>query len=153
MQLTAYAHLMDGTPIMALKITLKPNEKMIIGGAVITNGPGKCEFIVENNVPILRHNNILSPEEADTPARRIYLAVQLMYVDKPNIATYQELYWKLVREFVRAAPSSLELIDRINELVFQEAYYQALRSTQTLIEFEQEVIQRVTTSSEILPVG
>jgi flagellar biosynthesis regulator FlbT len=29
---------------MALKITLKPNEKLILGGAVITNGATKCEF-------------------------------------------------------------------------------------------------------------
>ena len=138
---------------MALKITLKPNEKMIIGGAVITNGPNKCEFVVENNVPILRQNSILSPDDADTPARRIYLAIQLMYVDTPNIGNYQEFYWKLIREFVQAAPSSLELIDRINEMIFQENYYQALKSTQDLIAFEEEVIQRVTKCSEILPVG
>jgi flagellar protein FlbT len=139
--------------IMALKITLKPNEKMIIGGAVIKNGPGKCEFIVENNVPILRQNSILSPDEADTPARRIYLAIQLMYVDTPNIGNYRELYWKLIRQFVQAAPSSLELVDRINEMIFQENYYQALKSAQDLIAFEEEVIQRVTKCSEILTVG
>ncbi len=138
---------------MALKITLKPNEKMIIGGAVINNGPGKTEFVVENNVPILRQNNILSPDDADTPARRIYLAIQLMYIDTPNLGTYQDLYWKLVREFVQAAPSSLELVDKINEMIFQGNYYQALRSTHNLIEFEQEVLKRVTECSEILPVG
>ena len=138
---------------MALKITLKPNEKLIIGGAVITNGPNKVEFIVENNVPILRQNNILSPDDADTSARRIYLAIQLMYVDTPNLGTYQDLYWKLIREFVQAAPSSLELIDRINEMIFQGNYYQALKTARTLIDFEQEVIERVTKCSEILPVG
>ena len=138
---------------MALKITLKPQVKMIIGGAVITNGSSKCEFVVENNVPILRQNTILSPDDANTPARRIYLAIQLMYVDTPNLAKYQELYWSLIREFVQAAPSSLELIDKINELIFQENYYQALKSAQDLIAFEEEVIQRVTKCSEILPVG
>ena len=138
---------------MALKITLKPNEKLIIGGAVITNGPNKVEFIVENNVPILRQNNILSPDDADTSARRIYLAIQLMYVDTPNLGTYQDLYWKLIREFVQAAPSSLELIDRINEMILKEKYYEALKLAQQLIDLEQEVIERVTKCSEILPVG
>ncbi len=138
---------------MALKITLKPNEKMIIGGAVITNGPNKGEFIVENNIPILRQNDILSPDDADTPARRIYLAIQLMYVDTPNLGNYQELYWKLIRQFVQAAPSSLELIDKINEMIFRENYYQALKLTQDLIAFEEEVIERATKCSEILPVG
>ena len=138
---------------MALKITLKPNERMILGQAVITNGPGKCEFIVENNVPILRQNDILSPEKANTPARRIYLAVQLMYVDGVQAATHQKLYWELVREFVDAAPSSVYLIDQINELIVKEKYYQALKLAQRLIDFEQEVIGRVTKCSEILPVG
>ncbi len=138
---------------MALKIILKPGEKMIVGGAVITNGANKCEFIVENNVPILRQNSILSPDRADTPARRIYLAIQLMYVDKPNIDTHQRLYWQLVQEFVQAAPSALGLIDEINELILKENHYHALKMAQKLCEFEQEVIQRVTKCIEVLPVG
>ena len=136
---------------MTLKITLKPNEKMIIGGAVIHNGPGKCEFVVENNVPILRQNNILSPKDADTPARRIYLTIQLMYVDKPNIDKHLQIYWQLVREFVQAVPSSVGLVDKISELIFRENHYQALRSAKNLIELEEEIIQRVTTCSEKLP--
>jgi flagellar protein FlbT len=138
---------------MALKITLKPNERMILGKAVITNGSGKCEFIVENNVPILRQSDILSPDRADTPALRIYLAIQLMYVDEAQIVVHQKTYWQLVEDFIAAAPSSLNLIDQINELILKENYYQALKLTQKLIDFEQEVIERVTKCSEILPVG
>ena len=132
---------------MTLKITLKPNEKMIIGEAVIANGSSKCEFTIENNVPILRQNNIISPENANTPARRIYLCIQLMYGDKPNIRTHQQLYWKLVREFIQAAPSSLGLIDEINELIVSEKYYHAIKKAQKLCDFEQEVIQRVSECS------
>jgi flagellar biosynthesis repressor protein FlbT len=129
---------------MTLKITLKPHEKMILGQAVITNGSNKCEFIIENNVPILRQNDILSPDGAETPALRIYLAVQLMYVDQANLSTHQKLYWQLVEEFLDAAPSALPLIDRINELVFKEQYYQALKLAQKLVSYEQEVMERVT---------
>lgn len=138
---------------MALRITLKPNEKLILGGAVITNGQSKCEFIVENKVPILRQNNIVLPDEANTPARRIYLTIQLMYVDPQNLVSHQKLYWQLIKEFVEAAPSALELIDQINEYVYTESYYQALKSAQQLIRYEQEGIERVTKCSEILPVG
>ena len=126
---------------------------MIIGKAVITNGAGKAEFIVENNVPILRQNDILSPERANTPALRIYLAIQLMYVDEARIADHHKLYWQLVNEFIAAAPSSLHVITRINELILKEKYYEALKAAQKLIDLEQEVIGRVTKCSEILPVG
>lgn len=129
---------------MTLKITLKPHEKMILGRAVITNGANKCEFIVENTVPILRQNDILSPEKAQTPALRIYLAVQLMYVDPTNLSAHQRIYWQLVEEFLEAAPSALPLIDQINELILKEQYYQALKLAQKLVSFEQEVIKRVT---------
>ena len=126
---------------------------MILGKAVITNGSAKCDFMVENNVPILRQNDILSPDNANTPARRIYLAIQLMYVDEEQIAAHQKLYWQLVREFIAAAPSSLNLINQINELILKKKHYQALKTAQKLIDFEQEVIERVTKCCEILPVG
>jgi len=138
---------------MALKITLKPHEKMILGGAVIANGSTKCEFVVENTVTILRQNSILSLEDANTPASRIYLAIQLMYVDPAQLNTHQQLYWQLVKDFIKAAPSALGLIDQINELILNEKYYDALKLANKLIEFEQEVIESVTKCSEILPVG
>lgn len=138
---------------MALKITLKPHEKMILGGAVVRCGASKCQFIVENNVPILRQNSILSPDNSDSPARRIYLAIQMMYVDEARIAEHQKIYWKLVRQFLEAAPSALAIVDQINELILSGEYYQALKSARRLIDFEQEVIERVTTCSEIVPVG
>ena len=137
---------------MALKITLKPHERLILGGAVITNGATKCDFVVENPTTILRQNSILTPEQANTPARRIYFAIQLMYVDPQQLADHQKLYWQLVKDFLDAAPSALELIDQINEYIFNEDYYTALKISKKLIKFEQEVIERVTKCSEILPV-
>lgn len=126
---------------MALKITLKPQERMILGGAVITNGPGRTQFVIENNVPVLRQKNIISEQDANTPARRIYFAVQLMYVDSENIVEYHNLYWQLVQDFIKAVPSSLALIDQISESILKEKYYQALKSARQLIKYEQEVLQ------------
>jgi flagellar biosynthesis repressor protein FlbT len=137
---------------MALKITLKPNEKMIVGGAVIRNGLRKCDFVVENNVPILRQNNILTAEQANTPARRIYLAIQLMYIDADQLAKHQQLFWDLVKEFLQAAPSALAIIDHMNELILKGDYYQALKSSQKLMDFEQEVIENATKHLKVLPV-
>jgi len=45
---------------MPLKITLKPNERMILDGSVITNGATMCKLTIENNVPILREKDIIS---------------------------------------------------------------------------------------------
>jgi flagellar protein FlbT len=58
-----------------------------------------------------------------------------------------------VKDFIDAAPSSLGLVDQINELILNENYYGALKLAKKLIKFEQEVIERVTKRTEILPIG
>jgi flagellar protein FlbT len=130
---------------MALKITLKAGERMILGGAVVTNGsPGSCNVIIENKVPLLRQKDIITEADANSPCRRIYLSIQLMYIDEGNLATYHKAYWDLVRDVVKAAPSTVAMIDSISEYVYQRNYYQALKLTKQLIDYEQEVIQRVS---------
>jgi flagellar protein FlbT len=134
---------------MALKITLKPGERMIIGGAVITNANStSCDLVIENKTPLLRQKDILTEEKADSPCRRIYYAIQLMYIDEANLAKYHKLYWDLVREVVQAAPSTVALIDSINEHILHRRYYQALKQTKRLIDYEQEAIEHVSGSAE-----
>jgi flagellar protein FlbT len=128
---------------MALKITLKPHERMIIGGAVITNGSTRSDFIVENTVPILRQKDILSEKDANSPCRLIYFVIQLMYVDEKNLKEYHNTYWRLVRDVLDAAPSTLGLIDQISEHILDARYYQALKTARKLIDHEQEVMKHV----------
>jgi flagellar protein FlbT len=115
---------------MTLKITLKPREKMIIGGAVLINSnPKNTDLIIENTVPVLR--------------QRIYFVIQLMYIDEANLLTHHNAYWKLVRELLDAAPSLTDFIDQINQHILSGRYYQALKLARELITYEQEVISRV----------
>ena len=129
---------------MTLKITLKPQEKMIVGGAVLINGnPKNTDLIIENTVPVLRQKDILSEKDATSPCSRIYFVIQLMYVDEANLATHHHSYWKLVRELIDAAPSLTGVIDQISQHILSGRYYQALKLTRELIAYEQEVIRRV----------
>ena len=59
---------------MPLKITLKPRERLILGGAVLRNGDGATHLLVENEVPILRERDILTEKNAASPCRRVYFA-------------------------------------------------------------------------------
>ena len=132
---------------MALRIELKPRERFILGGAVIQNGDTRSEWILENNVPILRGKNIMSLEEADTPCKRVYFLIQLMYVEGGNLEGHQDTYWELVRDIVRAAPSLLGPIDAINEHLVGGRYYEALKLTRKLINEEERLIQHADTAS------
>jgi len=125
---------------MSLKLRLKPEEKVLIGRAVIRNGPKASEFTVENSVPILRHKDIMSESEADSPARRLYFAVQLMYIDQENLVAYHEKFWEMAREILSAAPSTKPHMEKISERILAGDYYQALKFTKKLIEYEEELI-------------
>ena len=128
---------------MALKISLKPGERLILGGAVLTNGKTKADLIVENKVAILREKDILKEENADSPCRKIYFVVQLMYVGQGDIVEYHNLYWQLVRDVIKAAPSTIEIIDKMSDKILHTNYYQALKLAKRLIDYEQEVINNV----------
>ena len=132
---------------MALKITLKPHERLIIGGAVISNGNTKTDLIVENNVTILREKDILNLKDADSPCKKIYFVIQMMYVDEKNIAEHHKTYWELVKDIVEASPSTRPMLQVISNDILHRQFYQALKATRKLIEYEREVINRVRTTT------
>ncbi|MEW6265503.1 MAG: flagellar biosynthesis repressor FlbT [Thermodesulfobacteriota bacterium] len=125
---------------MPLKLILKPQEKIIIAGAVVTNGKSTAHLIVENNVPVLREKDILKESETNSPARRIYFVIQMMYIDRGNLIKYHAAYWRLVRDFLQAAPSGLRIIDAISEFILGDRYYQALRETRKLMDLERRIL-------------
>jgi len=127
---------------MALKINLKPHEKLLLGSAVITNGNTKCSLYVENNVTVLREKDILQENDATSPCKRIYFVVQMMYIDKENLARYHDLYWGFARDVVQAAPSVRPYVDKISDFIIGNEYYQALKFSKKLINYEQEVLLR-----------
>lgn len=125
---------------MPLKLDLRPHEKIFLGGAVLVNGDSRSQLTVLNDVPVLREKDILKEGDADSPCKRIYLAVQLMYMDAPNLARYHQYYWDQVRAVVEVAPSTTELISRISVFVLDGHYYQALKAAKELIRYEQELV-------------
>ena len=126
---------------MALKISLKPGEKIMISGAVVTNGNTKSNLSIENRVAILREKDIMKEAGADTPCRRIYFVIQLMYIDEGNVVEYHNTYWNLVKDVVAAAPSTLGLMDQISKHILNGKYYKALKLTRKLMDYEEEVVK------------
>jgi flagellar biosynthesis repressor protein FlbT len=124
---------------MALRIELKPGERILIGDCVITNSNQRTRFLVDGRTTILREKDIMTARQADTPAKRIYLAVQLMYMaHDPRV--HHETYFALVRDFVAAAPSAWPLIESINNQILSGDLYKALKAARKLIKFEQELL-------------
>ena len=133
---------------MALKVELKPGERIILGDCVVTNTDQRTRLVIEGDAPILREKDILTVEMADSPAKRIYLAVQLMYTSKdPRV--HHEVYFALVRDVVTAAPSTWPYIESINNHILTGEMYKALKDAKKLIAYEEELLNHATRGAGI----
>jgi flagellar protein FlbT len=125
---------------MALKVELKPHERIIIGNCVITNTDQRARLLIDGEkIPILREKDILTPETADTPAKLIYLAVQLMYLS-PDPQINHGTYFSLLRDLVTVAPSAWPLIENINNNILIGELYHALKEAKKLVAYESKLL-------------
>ena len=133
---------------MALKVELKPGERIILGECVVTNADQRTRLVIEGSVPILREKDIMTAERANTPAKRIYLAVQLMYTAREP-RHHHEIYFKLIQEMVAAAPSVWRYIEAINNHILTGNTYKALKESAKLIAYEQELLSHAKRSTSL----
>jgi flagellar biosynthesis repressor protein FlbT len=126
---------------MALKVELKPHERVIIGSCVITNTDQRARLLIDGDkIPILREKDIMTPATADTPAKLIYLAVQLMYI-APDPEAKHGTYFNLLRDIVTAVPSAWPIIEGINTNILSGDLYQALKEARKLIAYEKKLLE------------
>ncbi len=133
---------------MPLKVELKAGERIIIGGSVIRNGDARARFFVEGDAPILREKDILTAATASTPARMIYLCVQLMYLTG-DVPAHKGAYFALVRDFLAAAPSATAHVDDINNCILSDDLYKALKAAKQLIAYEEELMAHATSGARL----
>jgi flagellar biosynthesis repressor protein FlbT len=100
---------------MPLKLTLKPNEKVLIGTSVIANGPAKTEFVVLNRVPVVRERDIITEEKADTVAKKLYVTILNMYINPAKEKDFHGLYFALMREMI-LIPVDARAVDLMVEM-------------------------------------
>lgn len=124
---------------MSLKVELKPGERLIIGNCVVTNSDQRTRLFIDGKAPILREKDILTPETANSPAKRIYLAVQLMYIYE-DVERMRKDYFTLVNDIVTAAPSTTPIVDEINNEILTGSLYKALKAAKKLIQYEQDLL-------------
>ena len=86
---------------MALKVELKAGERFILGNCLITNSAQRIQLLIEGDAPILREKDIMTAKQANTPAKRIYFAIQLMYTGG-DPTPYHETYFVLMRDLLQA---------------------------------------------------
>ena len=128
---------------MALIIDLKPHEKFIVGDSLITNDKQKARLHIEGDTPILREKDILLNKDADTPCKKVYLTIELMYLAGEPNQDMNKIYFDLIKEIQNAAPSTIPFFVKINDFIMHDKYYKALKEAKKLVEYEEELIKNV----------
>ena len=124
---------------MPLRVELKPFERIVIGETVIINSGTRTSFLIDGEAPILRERDTVTAETANTPVKRLYFCVQMMYL-KNDVPRYRNSYLGLVRELRESSPGSHDLIDAANNHVSGGALYKALKEIRKLMKREEELL-------------
>lgn len=125
---------------MPLKLSLKPGEKFVLNGAVVENGDRRATLILQNRASVLREKDIMQESEVNTPARRIYFPVMMMYLDQGNEGLYYDEFVLRMTEFMGAIrnPEILSECVGVSREVMAGEYYKALLKCRKLIAYEGE---------------
>jgi flagellar protein FlbT len=133
---------------MPLKLSLKPGEKFVLNGAVLANGDKRTSLVIQNKACILRERDIMQAEDANTPAKRIYFPIMMMYLDTEEADGYYSQFALRMTEFMDAIRDrkALTTCVEISRDVMAGAYYKALVKCRELFDFEQERLIYASTS-------
>jgi flagellar protein FlbT len=133
-----------------LVLELRPGEAMIINGALVRfRTRSRIELVAKAR--FMFGKQIMAPEQADTPARRIYFALQTAYVGdgrerKDALASAHEL----IAAFKTATTSALarEILDRAEAAAADDNCYLALKLTRRIINHEDTVLGRSSSADK-----
>lgn len=129
---------------MALKITLKANEAVIVNGCVIRNSDRRHVLLIENKADVVRGQDLLNEDSAATPVKRVYFLIQTALVRPETrekiVPVIQTALAELVSVF---APPTVNRIFEAAQFVSTKDYYKALSALRSVMRYEQQVFNRL----------
>lgn len=132
---------------MPLKLSLKPGERFVLNGAVVQNGDRRGVLVLQNKASVLREKDIMQSEDANSPARRVYFPVMMMYLEEAAAGRFYDEFVRRMGEFMGVIRNPEVLADcvGISKHVMAREYYKALMLCRKLIEYEDARLGDVVT--------
>ena len=125
-----------------LKISLKPNEKIYINGAVI-RVDRKVTLELMNDVQFLLESHVIQADQASTPLRQLYFIVQIMLINPAGAAEARDMFRRSLPMLIASFDNqdicnSLKQIDR---MVGEDEIYEALKAIRALYPLERKALE------------
>ncbi len=134
---------------MPLKLNLKKGERLIINGALLSC-LSNTSLLIHNRVTLLHENQIMKPDEANTPARRIYFSLQSVYMaSEEEYPQFREQFDGYFNQFygVTTSEQIKQKMDEIRTMVDAGDIYRALKAVRDVIDYE-DVVLRLAAASQ-----
>ena len=127
---------------MALNLTLKPFERVVVNGCMMRNGGRKSTITVETRADIIRETDLLKPDSAATPVRVAYYLIQTALIHRERREALSEAVTKQLAALARTFSDvhAGHAIEAANNIAKSE-YFTALRNLRPLLQREEELLK------------
>ncbi len=126
---------------MALRLTLKPNEKIVINGCVIRNADRRQTLTIENYADVVRGVDLLDEGDAATPVKKVYFFIQSALL-RPEIRDdLRPIIQKNLAELVPIFNQQIggHIFEAANH-VSAGNHYKAMRALREVMRYEDELL-------------
>lgn len=125
-----------------LKISLKPNEKIYINGAVI-RVDRKVTLELMNDVQFLLESHVIQADQASTPLKQLYFIVQIMLVNPVGAAEARDMFRRSLPMLIASFDNQdiCKGLKQIDRMVGENEIYEALKAIRALYPLERKALE------------
>ena len=127
---------------MSLRLTLKPNELVVVNGCAIRNADRRQVLIIESQADVVRGKDLITAEDASTPVSRAYFLIQTALVHaserKRIVPQIQQQLGVLATVF---GSERVGHVFRAANHISMADYYKALAELRHLLSHEQRLLR------------
>ncbi len=139
---------------MPLKLTLKPNERIVVNGCAIRNSGRRHVLTIENHADVIRGQDLLDESAMGTPVGRVYVLLQTVLI-QPNLR--EKLVPEIQSELATLAtvfswPSLNNIFEAANYIAVMD-YYKALRALRPVLKHEADLLAYAARKAEGTTIG
>ena len=130
----------ESATVSSIRVPVRPGDRFLINGALITLGDGEVE--VQNHDMVMHGSDIMLPENANTPSKRIYYWLMLMYLDQAGQDAYRIRLLDDMNDLLNAT-SLLDVaksLGLIHQFVQHNDLTRAMTACRALMAFESELL-------------
>lgn len=124
-----------------MNLSLRANEKIYINGAIL-RFDRKVSLELMNDATFLLETHVIQPDETTTPLRQLYFVVQTMLIEPRNADTARLLFDRMMLTTACIFEDATILVglQRIDRLVAEERYFEALKQLRGLYPAEAAIL-------------